>query len=180
MDDSLPHSKAGERYLLPPDPSGLWRTPSNPEDFYSPLEEKSGIYFGEISCTEESRDTWEATEDEELVVASALDSTNRDQAQEPHSIASLSVEHRASPVKGTPTMTTGNIAAPLHDDKRARTTAPDPALNSSSTSRPDRQSSMDGSHGHRNLQPDFSIPDLDIAFFESDFYKRFHTQSTSA
>jgi hypothetical protein len=185
MDDGLPRSKAAEKYLLPPEPSGPWRTPPNVEDFYSPLEEKSAIDFGEISGNEGSqlgsRGTWDATEDEEAVIASTLKPEHQDALQDPQMEVGFSADP-ANPVEHTALAMGAIIDTQIHHDGRAHLAAADPITNSSAGSRPLRHSSPGRPfepRGHQDIQPNLSIPDLDIAFFESDFYKRFHTQSTS-
>lgn len=175
-------SDVAEGYLLPPESSGAWTASPNSEEFYSPLEEKPRIDFGDLSWTEGSRDTLEATEDEDLMVTDPHGSTSRNS----HDLVSETSLPRNRLKTDNQTASNQDDNADtvfvLHIDDHTRSLASDPALNSPATSRsiPSRARFRGRPYSHRNPRSEFRIPDLDVKFFESDFYRRFHTQSTSA
>lgn len=150
-------------------------------DFYSPLEEKPVLDFGELSWTEASRDTWDATEDEEPMTTVASASTHPE-TQESLSVTGLSFEP-PGPGKRAVTVEDENRDANADFDTHdpASLKAPDASLNfvqSPSSVSPQGRFEQKETEDPDNML-ELTIPELDIAFFESDFYRRLHIQSKS-
>lgn len=137
--------------------------------------------FGELSWTEASRDTWDATEDEEPMTAVASASSHPE-TQEPMSMSGLSFESQG-PGKQAVTVEgdsrDANAGFDTHDPASLKASNTSPRLVQRPIPVSTRGCFQEKESNDSDNMLEFTFPELDIAFFESDFYRRLHIQSKS-
>lgn len=163
--------------LLRPGLPRQWSGFSNSSEFESPVEENPAPSLpADVPWAEQQSSVYEQSSNDVVVNAERITSSTAFQDNPESGILDHTM---ADYLYGSPDDSSKDaLSASLLDDYN-RMIASDPVSNTASTpkSLSSRGRSRGTSHSQHSSRSDFRIPDLKPAFFESDFYRRFHIQS---